>query len=71
MPQAQTRLKFIDIASLPFGIALGLAAAVLTFVGWKQYDALLLSYPLLPGLISGLLITGGHGRTAWLHSLPL
>jgi hypothetical protein len=64
MAQVRTRLKFFDIVSLLFGIALGLAAAVLTFVGWKQNDALLLAYPLLPGLISGLLITGGHGGTA-------
>jgi len=64
MVQVRTRLKFFDIVSLLFGIALGLAAAVLTFVGWKQNDALLLAYPLLPGLISGLLITGGHGGTA-------
>jgi hypothetical protein len=47
-----------------FGGLLSVTAAVFTVYGWKHSEAILLSYPLMPGLIAGLLTTGGHGGTA-------
>ena len=64
MDQVRARFAPLDIASLSLSCALGLVAGILTFLGWTQSEALLLSYPLMPGLIAGLLVTGGHGGTA-------
>jgi hypothetical protein len=58
------RLAPFDLVTLLFSALLGITAAVLTFFGWNHSEALLLSYPLMPGLIAGLLTTGGHGGTA-------
>jgi hypothetical protein len=64
MTQNRLHLAPFDLVTLFFGALLGVTAGALTFYGWKQSDAILLSYPLMPGLIAGLLTTGGHGGTA-------
>ena len=60
------KLKLMDIVIFSFSAIVAITAAGLTiFVELSHDEAVIpILYPLMPGLIAGLLITGGHGGTA-------
>jgi hypothetical protein len=65
---AQGRIRFTptEIANLSLATILALAAAIFSFIAESAQGETptLLFFPLMPGLITGLFITGGHGGTA-------
>jgi predicted membrane metal-binding protein len=65
---AETRIRFTapEIVTVLVSFCAAMTAAGLTlFVERSQSEiGMLLFYPLMPGLIAGLLITGAHGGTA-------
>ncbi len=66
MPELGKYLNIGRIATFSTAAVLGLTAAGLTFLlEFRPDESLLpLLYPLIPGVMVRLLITGGHGGTA-------
>jgi hypothetical protein len=62
-----TDLGIGRIVTIAIAMLLGLTAAALTLLLMHSHDEafLPLLYPLIPGVIASLLITGGHGGTAF------
>jgi hypothetical protein len=67
MAGKQSHLNLVDTVISCFACIVGVMAAGLTIFAEQSHDEAVimpLFYPLMPGLISGMLITGVHGGTA-------
>lgn len=67
MAGKHSHLNLVDTVIFCFAGIVGVMAAGLTIFAEQSHDEAVimpLFYPLMPGLISGILITGVHGGTA-------